>query len=649
MLIGSGTSLSLFSIGSINLSENGNDLYLQKTRLGWIIGGGLDISTKSRTSVDPKCMLSDLKNLIETFWFVEEISNTSFLSVEEEECETHFKKHVTRNEIGQYIVALPFKNNIKFTGESKQHALKSLTSLQKKFRIDNEFKLKYEAVMQEYLDLKHMTPLTSKIDHDGFYLPHHAVFKDTSNTTKFRVVFNPSAVTSSGISLNETLMVGPTIQDDLFCLLIRFRLYKFVLLGDIEKMYRQFLIREEDRKYQKVLWLENDEIKEFQLNRVTFGFAPASFLAIRCVHQLIEDEGTNFPLASRILKKDLYIDNLITGTFTVQEALEVYITNILDLAKLNMRQWASNSMDILDGIDKKNLDNELNLNNDSVLKTLGMYWKAKEDAFIYRVKIDLTTNKITKRFILSEIAKLFDPLGLLGPIIFYAKLIMQELWQLKVTWDESVPSSIHYNWTEFYNQLNSLKNIKFPRQILIDDFKTIELHGFSDASEKGYGACLYIRSENDEGKCQCSLLCSKSRVAPLKKLTIPKLELCGALLLTNLYTKVIKSIPINIKSTTFWTDSEIVLHWLHSNSNSLKTFVANRVSEIQSKTKINQWYHIRSKNNPADKLSRGLLPEKLVTDNLWFNGPDCSCESLLRLLKGRPEDSASSAACNMGG
>ena len=239
-------------------------------------------------------------------------------------------------------------------------------------------------------------------------------------------------------------MVGATIQDGQFSLIIRFRCYTFVILGDIGKMHRQFLIREQDRKFQKILWQEKGTINEYQLNTVTFGFASAPFLAIRCLHQLADDEGHKYPLAAKILKRDFYVDNLITGASTREGTREIYeqMTALLSLAYLNMRQWASNDSEILAGVNEKSLDDSFRMNKDCVLK-----------------------------------AKLFDPLGLLGPIILYAKLIMQRLWESKITWDESVPTSFYSDWFNFCHQLYSINTIKFNRNVLINNTHSIQLQG----------------------------------------------------------------------------------------------------------------------------------------------------------------------------
>ena len=242
--------------------------------------------------------------------------------------------------------------------------------------------------------------------------------------------------------------------------------------------------------------------------------------------------------------------------------------------------------------------------------------------FIYEIKRISLTNSIIKRTILSDIAKIFDPLGLLGPIILFAKKIMQEIWKRKIEWDEAVPSSVQYSWNEFCSQLNSIENITFDRQIISFPAEIIELHGFCDASEIGYGACIYLRSKfANSNKFNISLVCSKSRVAPIKTRTLPRLELCGAKLLADLYQQVSQSLNIQLNNSYLWSDSSIVLNWIKTTPNSLKTFVANRVAEIQLKTNSVHWRHVRSNDNPADALSRGQLPHNFLENQLWLRGP----------------------------
>ncbi|XP_015120456.1 uncharacterized protein LOC107043449 [Diachasma alloeum] len=468
-----------------------------------------------------------------------------------------------------------------------------------------------------------MTKL-SKYNAEGNFLPHHAVLKETSMTTKLRVGFDGSAKTSSGLSLNETLMTGPTIQDDLFSLVLRFRFHKYVLTGDIEKMYRQFWVREEDRKYQQILWRdETGEIATFQLNTVTFGLSAAPFLAIRSLQQLARDYEKQYPQAARILLRDMYVDDLLTGFNSLVEAQTVQrqIIECLKQGGLNIRLWAPNEKELLKHLPTESINQKLFINDDKTLKTLGIFWNSETDTINFFHKISPEEKPVTKREILSDIASIFDPLGLLGPVILTAKHVMQQLWAAGIDWDESIPKSIHTQWIEYYQQLPLLKNIAFKRNVLINDASELQIHGFADASTIAYGACLYIRSANKHGEIETQLLCWRSRVAPLKTMSIPRLDLCAAQTLVELCNSVQGAIKKEISRTILWSDSTITLHWINKSPHLLKTFVANRVTDIQQGSKHCEWRHIGSADNPADALYRGQLPADFTSNELWQVGP----------------------------
>jgi len=218
---------------------------------------------------------------------------------------------------------------------------------------------------------------------------------------------------------------------------------------------------------------------------------------------------------------------------------------------------------------------------------------------------------------ISAISRIFDPLGLLGPVTLVAKTLIQKLWQLNLDWDEAVSMSIHTSWLQLQTQLHALINFKIPRQVTICNALNIQIHGFSDASETAYGACIYIRTTDQYGRHSSQLLCSKSGVAPLRSITLSRLELCGALLLTQLMEKVSNSLRLQPQRINYWTDSTIVLHWIKSVNKRWNIFVANRISEIHRLSSTEQWYHVRTEFNPADHISRGLLPSSLIDSKLW--------------------------------
>nr|XP_033202459.1 uncharacterized protein LOC117163846 [Bombus vancouverensis nearcticus] len=483
-------------------------------------------------------------------------------------------------------------------------AMKRLISLCRRFQRDKRFEADYRAVIQEYVELGHMTKITTdNCTDDGYFLPHHGVIKESSQTTKLRVVFDGSAPTTTEVSLNDVLHTGPKLQDDLFFILLRFRSHQYVITGDVEKMYRQFLVRPEGRKFQQILWRNSDgEVDTYQLNTVTFGLSAAPDLAIRCLKQLADDGGHRYPRAATVLQRDFYVDDVLTGVDRKVEARSwrTELTELLKLAGLNVRKWASNDRELLRGHSEQDINDKLLLGESQTFKTLGVVWNSFDDSILYSVKINSTASRITKRTISSEIAKIYDPLGLLAPVIVRAKMLLQRLWTLKIDWDESLPADVHTEWSSSGN----------------------ELHGFCDASERAYGACVYLRIITPDGHVWTRLLTAKSKVAPLKSQTIPRLELSGALLLASLATTVLQALPSNISRTVYWTDSTIVLHWINTSPHTLKTFVANRVTEIQQKTHISDWRHIPAADNPADLISRGQSPEDFLRPTIWQHGPE---------------------------
>lgn len=378
--------------------------------------------------------------------------------------------------------------------------------------------------------------------------------------------------------------------------------------------------------FKKILWRNNpnETIKIFKLNTVTYGTASAPYLATRVLSQLASDEENSFPHAAQVLRRDFYVDDVLTGEETFEKALALRddLMSLLNKGGFSLRKWASNDSRLVNNLDNKSNDSLISLKSIELIKTLGIAWLPSKDLIIYSIKNSISNKQITKRQILSDLAKLFDPLGLLSPTIVCAKLIIQNLWKLKLAWDEPLSPEIQSNWLEFKDQLSFIKEFHFKRCIRLPEATELELHGFCDASEKAYAACIYLRSVDIAGKIYCQLICSKSRLAPIHPVTLPRLELCGALLLSRLLT-VVKSALSHLKITRhfFWSDSTITLCWIKTSPCNLKTFVANRVGEILEVTKPEEWKHVPSQDNPADLPSRGRMPKEFITDTIWHQGP----------------------------
>ncbi|XP_055591098.1 uncharacterized protein LOC129743154 [Uranotaenia lowii] len=613
--------------------------YLVDTVFGWVVSGKADITNPASVICNVATDSTNLVRQLERFWTVETNENQLVWTAEERDCEEHYKRTYKRDDIGRYLVELPKKVGFdRMLGSSKTVALNRFWKMEQRLETNSEMRQQYHDFMKEYLELGHMRKLTegemmAELGGDNtrkvYYLPHHAVVKDSSTTTKVRVVFDGSARTDTGFSLNDCLLKGPTIQDSLLTLLLRFRKHEVALVGDVEKMYRQVRLHSDDTLLQRIFWRfsKHDPLDIYELLTVTYGLTPSSFLATRCLQQLAQDEGINFPRAKQVIENDFYVDDCITGAASIEDAILLRNELIAAMKKggFPLRKLCSNRPEVLNGLPENLLGTHLTITFDfdpgEEVKTLGITWDPKADE-LHFVHIPEPEHFMwTRRKVLSTIAKLFDPLGLISPVVVTAKILMQELALLQTKWDDPVPNSIEQKWLKFYGELPSLCKLKISRFAFASNYVQSQIHCFADASELAYGACVYLRSTDPSGGVRVELLAAKSRVAPLKRLTLPRLELCAAKEAAELHSNIIKALSLNSVKSVFWSDSTIVLHWLKAQPNTWNTFVANRVSSIQTCTFGHQWNHIAGKENPADLVSRGLNVEAFLENQLWKNGP----------------------------
>ncbi|XP_073811826.1 uncharacterized protein [Musca autumnalis] len=348
-------------------------------------------------------------------------------------------------------------------------------------------------------------------------------------------------------------------------------------------MYRCVRVSNPDNYLQCVLWRNDpaENIGVYKLDTVTYGTKPAAFLAIRAMHELSYDEEESYPLAAKIVRRDFYVDDLITGGNSVEEVLEIrrQVTELLSRRKFDIRTWCSNEAGVLAGVSPIECEQFLKFHDGTdITKALGLVWDPKADTLIFTFMPTQESSVVTKRTVLSCIARLYDPLGLIGPLISRAKVIMQTLWKHNLQWDESLPQSLHTAWSQFVSQFTNLHKFIFPRFVSVPN-STIQIHAFCDASLSAYGACVYVRSECN-GKVTARLLCSKSRVAPLKVMTVPKLELSAAALLADLLDGLSKVLPNDLEYHC-WSDSMVVLSWIREQPSNFNVFVSNRACHLE--------------------------------------------------------------------
>ncbi|XP_070515857.1 uncharacterized protein [Cardiocondyla obscurior] len=388
-------------------------------------------------------------------------------------------------------------------------------------------------------------------------------------------------------------------------------------------MYRQVRVHESQTHLQRILWHDNANtpVRTFELLTVTYGTTSAPFLSTRCLTHLAQKHAEEYPAGSKSILEDFYVDDLLTGADTLSEAERVRgeVIEILRRGHFELSKWQSNCKELIPEQARETQGGKT-IGERPECKVLGIQWNPASDEFGFEANPGRESERVTKRTILAEIASIFDPLGLLGPVIVIAKMIMQDTWQMQSGWEESVSQEIHQRWMDFRHDLIRLKDIRIPRWVGSRNATDMQLHGFCDASEKAYGACIYVRTREGPAKYKIILLASKSRVAPIKTISLPRLELCAAVLLSELTEKVCAALKERKKSLFLWTDSTITLNWIVSSSRRWNSFVANRVGEIQRTTNIADWRHVPSAENPADLLSRGTTIESLRASPLWWNG-----------------------------
>ncbi|KAK9502664.1 hypothetical protein O3M35_011389 [Rhynocoris fuscipes] len=476
---------------------------------------------------------SDLHLLLERFWSVEEPPKaiTTF-SHEDEFCETFFKETTTRAPSGRYQVRLPFLPSTTHTlGDSYNTAYARFTALERKFASNTEFKTQYCSFMDDYLQQGHMT-LANGPKH--YFIPHHGVFKSHGDTSKIRVVFNATSKTTTGYSLNDLLYAGPKLQPLLSDVISLFRQFLYVFVCDIRQMFRQIAIHPDDYPFQCILWRDDPSkpLQTYYLTTVTYSTRCAPYLFLRTILQLVEDEGINFPLAASSLKSNIFVDDIAVGANSLDQALLLRNEIISLLAKGNflLRKWISNHSSLLEDIPQDHLLEPSTLVIQQFIPLLGTLWNPKDDTLSISVDITIPHNKtITKRIALSYISQIFDPCGWLTPFILRAKHFIQRLWFIPLDWDTPLSSELQNEFLTLFEDCSTLSKCSVPRPFSTNLNNSYILHGFCDASQIGYAAVLYLYSEPCTSKPV--LLMAKSRVAPIKRMSIPCLELCSAHLL----------------------------------------------------------------------------------------------------------------------
>lgn len=594
---------------------------------GWIIIGPVQGSVSPSFQSNVVSLTVSLETIIQRFWQVEEPDEVPDTFTKDGQCESIYISERTRDSMERFVVPLPFLNEHRsetFPG-SRQIAVRRFQNLEKKLQDNDTLGQAYRQFMHEYESLGHMSIAPCP---GSYFIPHHPVFKGSLTSSKIRVVFDASATASNKLSLNQCLHTGPKLQQDIIDILLRFRVHKYTFTADVCKMYRQILVHQQYRSFQHILWRASttDELKEYQLNTVTYGVNCAPYLALRVLQDIAEQEGSDFPTVKDALLHQTYVDDVCVGADTSNELVKLQsdLQLVLGRAGLDLKKWSSNLPSILSAVPLEDRASDVIHFDDKeggVTKVLGLQCNPSMDVFGFNVCPSSHTP--TKRTVLSIIARIYDPIGFLAPVIFYAKHIMQRIWKANVSWDDPLPPDLVNCWSVFVDSLPALSKVKVPRFLSTQLQSRVQLCGFCDASEKGYSAVVYLRTVTHNHSVSISLLGSKTKMAPVKTSTVPRLELCAAVLLARWLYRLLTILQdkLNVDSTFAWSDSQIVLSWLVKPHSMFKVFVSNRVHRIHTLLPHCQWGYVRSAINPADCASRGMLPSELISHSLYWCGP----------------------------
>ncbi|XP_053692624.1 uncharacterized protein LOC128741073 [Sabethes cyaneus] len=618
-----------------------------RCQLGWTVYGPRRASLESQghyLGYHQEVSNEDLHDLLKNHHALEE----SVVRVQRESAEDKRARSIleqTTKRVGDHFETglLWMKDDVSFP-DSYPMALKRLKQLERKLEKSpelyqnvrkqiNEYQAKGYAHEATEAELRNASP--EKV----WYLPLKVVL-NPKKPDKVRLIWDAAAMVQ-GISLNSMLLKGPDLLVPLVSVLLNFRERRVAFGGDIREMYHQMKMVAKDKSAQWFLFRNNsaEKPKVYVMDVATFGStcSPASAQYVK--NRNAEEHAGQFPEAAVAIIKRHYVDDYFDSADTVQEAVEraKQVRFIHKKAGFDIRNWVSNSSEVLTALgDAKpggavvfNLDKSSSQKSNE--RVLGVSWEEEADVFAFsatpRPEMQAYLcgeTRPTKRNVLSCVMGFFDPLGLLSPFTIHGKILVQHLWRSGCEWDQEIDERCWNLWQQWVGLLPEVETLRIPRCFLgcakSTVVESLELHIFTDASEHAYGCVTYLRSVVD-GEVNCSLVMSRAKVAPLKRQSIPRLELMAAVLGARMSQTFLETTTLHIDRTTLWTDSRTVLSWLQSDQYKYKQFVAFRVGEILELTNMRDWRWVPTKQNVADVLTKWGRGPPLQNESEWVKGP----------------------------
>ena len=531
-----------------------------------------------------------------------------------------------------WVAPLPFRTPRRRLPNNRDQALTRLNSLQRTLEKKPEMKAHFVTFMKNIFDRDHAEvapPLQE--GQECWYLPAFGVYHP-QKPGQIRVVFDSSAQ-KQGISLNDVLLSGPDLNNSLQGVLLRFRREQVAVMTDIEQMFHSFVVREDHRDFLRFLWYrDNDtskEIIEYRMRVHVFGNSPSPAVAMYGLRRAAafgeEEYGSD---AKHFVEREFYVDDGLLSMPTAEGAIDLLsrTQEMLAISNLRLHKIASNSKEVMEAFpteDRAKALKDLDLDVDPapIQRSLGLHWELKRDIFTFQVSD--AEKPFTRRGVLATVNSIFDPLGFVAPITIQGKFLLRELSSETLDWDSPLPLDKEEEWNTWRKSLNDLKLLEIPRPYAATTLSTAlrkELHIFSDASVKAIAAVAYLRVIDSEGACHIGFVFGKAKLAPQAAHTIPRLELGAAVLAAEIAGIVTSELDFTPDAVEFYTDSRVVLGYIHNQTRRFYVYVSNRVQLIRKVSSPAQWHYVSSSRNPADLATRSV-PAALLSTTTWLTGP----------------------------
>lgn len=642
LLIGADYTHLITPIEPVRLGPPGGPAAV-KTLLGWTLQGPTQ-AIKSGPNVS-HCLFTsapsstELASCVEKLWQMDVLPYRSeklaVRSRQDQEAVKLLQDHTVRVKVGgteRYATPLLRVKNMPLLKATPEAVLPFLRGTEKRLSKSPEQAAAYQREIEKLVEAGYVVKLPEQAESgpEAWYIPHHMVQHNGKN----RVVYNCS-FQYQGHNLNQLLLPGPTLGPPLLAVLLRFREHAVAFSSDIRGMFHQVRLLPADRPLLRFVWRDMKRDKPpavYEWQVLPFGTTCSPCCATFALQKHVTDHSESEEDVRVVINKSFYVDNCLQSLTCSVDARTLVdkLRHLLADGGFELRQWASNKASVIDHLppDLRSSSCELWLRQglpDLQEPALGLHWNCKADALTYKHR-HIDCSVATMRNIYRVLASQYDPLGYIVPYTTRAKVIVRHLWEKNRDWDDpQLPAELLQKWHVWEAELEHLHEVTLPRcytSPILDQAKcTRDIHVFCDSSEQAYGSVAYLRTESPEGEVEVAFIAARSRVAPKKQQSIPRLELCAALTGAQLYKVISTELTLPIHHCTLWSDSVTVLTWLGSDSCRYKVFVGTRVAEIQELTEATTWRYVPSRDNPADDITRGLTLQDISRGSRWTAGP----------------------------